>query len=250
MPYNLFFWKVHACYSKAQEEANLHPFTSSHHEHFQIPYVMIGTACGIFTSLQDSAAKDFWAHLCKEEVMPCDQAVWGWWWHHGRTQCIFHSAHWMFTTGWWIPRYLWIHCQRRAFLLLLRTTNSDFNNKSVYHIQDSLLPLSWIFHNKYCSQQAHHSVSSERPSPLGPEMSGCGSTEALGPAERRCPCLCALCAPVSVPCTCPTGATRVANSHEAQRRGLQGTQVSIPAVRPQDVHLASRDLTFLILKQG
>ena len=29
----------------------------SHHEHFQIPYVMIGTACGICTSLEDFAAK-------------------------------------------------------------------------------------------------------------------------------------------------------------------------------------------------
>ena len=43
-------------------------------------------------------------------------------------------------------RYLWTHCQRRAFLLLLRTTNSDLNNKSVSHIQESLLPLSVNLH--------------------------------------------------------------------------------------------------------
>lgn len=82
----------------------------------------------------------------------------------------------------------------KGILAVLRTTNSDFNNKSVYHIQDSLLLISGfsitnIAHNKHITVSAAGALSSWS------EMSGCGSTEALGPARGG--------ALVSVPCGTP-----------------------------------------------
>ena len=120
----------------------------------------------------------------------------------------------MFTTGWWIPRYLWIHCQRRAFLLLLRTTNSDLNSKTVSHIQDSLLPLSvnlhigfsvtniaHLAHNKHTTVSLTRALSSWSWDVRVWQYSG-----ALGPADREVP----LCTALPL---CPAPAHR---SHQGQ----------------------------------
>lgn len=60
-------------------------------------------------------------------------------------------------------------------------------------------PYLWIFHNKYCSQQAHHSVSNESPLLLVLRCQGVAAQRSLGASREggalvSVPCVPSLCA--------------------------------------------------------